>query len=466
MIFLSVLLLLLIVPFLYSLQTKNPLGTGYNSGLFLADQVEFFQDLSYEKEGEIQREHEIFKEQIKMIEEAQKFLLLDIFLYNDEYDREKMEYPAQVKEMTDVLIQKKKDNPEMPIVFITDPINNFYGAYEQKHLTRLKEAGIEVHVTDHNKMKDSNPLFSGLYRGYIQWFGTSGKGWIPNFFDKEGPKVNLRSILKLANFKGNHRKVMVSDNVGFVSSSNPHDPSGYHSNVAIKFNGTAVEKLLESELILLEKVPEAMTNYRAQQIIEAYDFVTILTEEAIEKSLIQHIKESEKGNQIWVGAFYISDFDILKALGEAANRGVDVKIVADLNKDAFGIEKNGTPNRPALTELVEKHPTIQVRWYNTHGEQYHTKMMYFQREKGLNNTAILGSGNFTRRNLEGYNLETDVELTMEAGENLDRNIQDYFERIWNNSGGEFTLPMDEFKEESFFLRVLWKIQEKTGLCTW
>lgn len=92
-------------------------------------------------------------------------------------------------------------------------------------------------------------------------------------------------------------------------------------------------------------------------------------------------------------------------------------------------------------------------------------MIYFdfKDEKPL---AILGSGNFTRRNLDNYNLETDVVVEMERNSPMHRAMEDYFRRIWTNEGGEYTLPFEVYKDERVLIRPLWKFQEATGLCTW
>ncbi|NLD18187.1 MAG: phospholipase, partial [Tissierellia bacterium] len=450
---------------IYSALTKNLHGTSFSGGKYYGEDVEFLYDLTYVKDGERILEQKIFDAQMALIKEAEEFILLDIFLFNDEYNKDEITYPSQVSDMTDLLIQKKNDNPQMSIILITDPLNNFYGAYEQIHLKRLKESGIEVVVTDLNELRDSNPLISGGYRAFMQWFGTDGTGWIRNFFQKDGPKVNIRSIIKLANFKGNHRKVYVTEKGAIVSSSNPHDPSSSHSNVAVKFYGKSMEDLIKSELILVENPPELIKNWKSREIENGEVMTKVITEKAIYDSLKINISKSTRGDKIWVGIFYISDFDILKELGEATKRGVEVRIVADLNKDAFGLEKNGSPNRPALSELYEKYPDIQIRWYNTTGEQFHTKIAYFDfyYEDPI---AILGSANFTRRNLRDLNLETDLELEIKKSSKIHREMEAYFQRIWNNEDGEFIMSIKEHFEDGKVLRTLWKIQEKLGLCTW
>ena len=457
-----IILLMWLIPTAYSLATKNPEGTNVESE-FAPAEAEFIYDLSYVKDGEKIHEQKIFDREMEIIADAKEFLMVDLFLFNATYDKD-VDCPKQVAAMTDLLIEKKRENPAMPILFVTDPINNFYGAYEEANIKRLRNAGIEVVVTDLNRMRDSNPIFSGIYRAYIHWFGTSGNGRIRNFFAKEGEKVTVRSVLKLLNFKGNHRKVVVSENEAMVASANPHDPSAYHSNVAVAFRGKTMEDLIRSESIFFKELPQAVKAFQPPNV-ESGDRLKLITEGKIYDAISENINKSEKGDKIHIGIFYLSEFRILKDLEAAANRGVDIKIVADLNKDAFGLEKNGAPNRPALSELKEKAPSIQIRWYNTQGEQYHTKMAYFdfKDEKPL---AILGSGNFTRRNLDNYNLETDVALEMERNSPTHVAVENYFRRIWTNEDGEYTLPFEEYKDERVLIRPLWKFQEATGLCTW
>ena len=455
-------LLLIIIPIIYSLNTKNPPGTNLSSDFKYAD-CEFLYDLTYLKDGKRLHEKRIFKREMDLIKNSQDFLMLDFFLFNDEYP-DSMTFPSQVKEMTDLLIAKKKENPAMPILFVTDPINNFYGAYEEDNLKRLRENGIEVVVTDLNKMRDSNALVSGIYRAYLQWFGTSGGGWIKNFFDKDADKVNIRSILKLANFKGNHRKVLISEKEALVASANPHDPSAHHSNVAMVFRGKSMEDLIRSESIFFDKLPDVIENFKAEEVTSPYK-LRVITEGKIYDEISKNIKESKEGDEINLGIFYISEFRILRELGEAAKRGVNVKIIADLNKDAFGLEKNGSPNRPALSELKEDYPDINIRWYQTSGEQFHTKFIYFD-FKDKNPLAILGSANYTRRNLDNFNLETNLAVEMKKDSPMAGEMKNYYARIWNNEDGDYTLPIEDFYESRFIMRILWKIQEKTGLCTW
>src|SRR5699024_11473944 len=113
---------------------------------------------------------------------------------------------------------KKEENPELEIFFITDCINTFYGTYTPPHIQALMDAGIEVVFTDLSKLRDSNPLYSGFYRSYFQWFGNSEDQWLKNALRPAGPEVNIRSYLELLNFKANHRKLIINEKNGLVTS--------------------------------------------------------------------------------------------------------------------------------------------------------------------------------------------------------------------------------------------------------
>ncbi len=73
-----------------------------------------------------------------------------------------------------------------------------------------------------------------------------------------------------------------------------------------------------------------------------------------------------------------------------------VRVLLDPNKDAFGRQKNGIPNRQVASELHAA--GIPIRWCDTHGEQNHSKMIVKYNDQQAE--LIVGSANFTARNLK------------------------------------------------------------------
>lgn len=462
----GIILGLLITVLSNSFLISMPMGASYEGELQDISNIEFIYDLSYIKDNETIREHRIFEEIIKSIKKAEEFVIIDMFLFNDDYDR-KNKFPNISEELTNTLIEQKEKYPNLKVYFITDEINNFYGAYESKYLTNLKENNIEVIVTDLNKMRNSNPLYSGIWNTFIKWFGTKGKGWVRNPFSPDSPKVNIRSYLKLSNFKANHRKVLITENTALITSANPHDASAYHSNIAFKFEGEIINDLIETEKAVAKfsGVNIDDIKYTAGKKILNDVKAMVITEGKIKKHILETIKATDKNDNITMGMFYLSDRKVVNELIKASDRGVKIKLVLDANKDAFGIEKNGIPNRPVAMELVKKSKgNIDIRWYATHGEQYHTKLMLVEKD---DNTATIigGSANFTVRNIGDYNLETNIKIIAKNDSEITKNVIDYFDRIWENEDGEYTLDFSEYEESNFFKNIIYRFQEWSGLST-
>ena len=134
----------------------------------------------------------------------------------------------------------------------------------------------------------------------------------------------------------------------------------------------------------------------------------------------------------------------------------------DANKDAFGREKGGIPNRQVASELTKEN--IKIRWYDTNGEQYHTKMILV---KGKDRSTIIGgSANFTKRNIGDYNLETDLQIVAKNDSSLVKHIEDYFNQIWNNEDGIFTTDYETYQDDSLGKKILYRFQEFSGLSSY
>ncbi len=144
-----------------------------------------------------------------------------------------------------------------------------------------------------------------------------------------------------------------------------------------------------------------------------------------------------------------------------------MRLILDPNRDAFGRQKDGVPNRPMASELVERSgEKIQVRWYRTHGEQFHTKLALVTHGGRL--IASLGSANLTRRNIGNYNLEANVALEMRADSALGVEMISYFDRLWNNDGPpgtNFTAAYGAWRDQDTGRYWRYRLMEATGLST-
>ena len=159
--------------------------------------------------------------------------------------------------------------------------------------------------------------------------------------------------------------------------------------------------------------------------------------------------------------FYLSDRDIINSLLKASERGVEIRLLLDPNKDAFAREKSGIPNRQVANELVKKsNEKIQIKWFDTKGEQFHVKLVIIRKENST--ITYLGSANLTRRNIDDLNLETNVKTIIPNSRALATEFKEYFDRLWNNEGAKYSLDFEAYEETSKAKWLLYYIQEKSG----
>ena len=432
--------------------------------------LELLTDITYQRDGVPHVEQVIFDRVLELIDRADRFVVIDMFLFNDEHTGDR-DYRAITRELTDRILARRQMVPALDVTFITDEINNFYGAYTSEALTRLEEGGVRVVITDLSKLRDSNPTFSSLWRTYLQWFGTGGPPFLPHPLTRTARRVTLRSYLKLLNMKANHRKVIVTEDACMVLSANPHDASGFHSNIAFYVEGSVCADIVASERAVAafsghDLPAHVMDGWNE---LQALGTVRLVTEGAIRTALIEELEAMGVGDRADFAMFYLSDCPVISAIESAAARGASLRLLLDPNKDAFGRQKGGIPNRQVARELVALRDDglpggggIDVRWYDTNGEQFHTKLVAFHTSRGT--TLLGGSANLTRRNIGDYNLE--VDLLVRASEALGAQASNHFERLWFNEGGDFSLPYEAYADESWLKAVIYRQQEFSGMSSY
>jgi hypothetical protein len=478
--FLVILIIWIVVAGLFYQYRPNPPGIGAASAELTVpeENVRFLHDLTYENsDGTIVYEQAIFDTIFSVIEKAREYILVDMFLFNSDLGKLSAPHRELSGELTKLLIRKKQDIPDIKIDFIADDINNVYGGAPSPELALLRNAGVNVIVANLDRLHDSNMLYSPFWRAFIQWFGNSGHGGLfPHPFADSGPKVTLRSYLALLNFKANHRKVILADNgaepAAFIISANCHDASSAHSNIGVMVSGEAWKEIYRSEQVIAElsgshlQEPEWGDTETGMSGASRPVHIRVLTEQSIKHELIKEIDSLGAGDFLSMAMFYLSERDIIGALIAAAGRGGVIRIVLDPSMDAFGYEKHGIPNTQSARELHEKsRGNIAIRWYNTHGEQFHSKLVYLNKKDG---TSVLfaGSANLTRRNICNYNLELDAMVSGTSQSVCLQEVSQYFDRLWSNKdGNQYTLNYEHYGNTSFMKAMLTKAYESFGLST-
>lgn len=436
-------------------------------------QLSFLADYTYvDARGQRRVEQRIFDRMLQLISQAERLIVLDMFLFNDfAGNPDEADMRPLSAEVAQALIRRMQEVPELRVIFITDPINRFYGSLEPELFARLQAAGIEVVITELKALRASNPAWASLWRVCCQWFARSGKGWLPSPVGSQD--VTLRSLLELLNFKANHRKTLAvdrgSDWTAIVTSANAHDASSAHSNIAIEFSGAAVLDLLATEAAVAAFSEPALQwpamDARPGNYSEPSPGIQlqVLTEAGIRDAVLQMLASSGTGDEIDLAMFYLSHRTIIKALVDAHGRGVRLRVLLDPNEDAFGRKKNGVPNRSVAAELHDA--GIEVRWCNTTGEQCHDKVIGARYVDG-HAELLAGSANFTRRNLDDLNLETNVRVVASSDAAVITAFSTYFDRRWNNPSGEsYSVPYGQFADEGWLRHWRYRLMEFTGLST-
>ena len=414
-------------------------------------------------------EQAIFEAAFAMIAQAQRLIVLDMFLFNDFGTAGASPLRPLSGQLTAALLERKATVPGLRVIVVTDPINTVYGGMPSAHLQRLQAAGAQVVVTDLSALRASNPLWSGPWALCCSWLGNSAEGgWLPNPFGET--KISLRSWLALPNFRANHRKTLVTDAGAswhaLVMSANPHDASSAHGNVALHFSGDAALDVIATEAAVaaFSGAPLADVPSPTSVVVAGDARLRVLTEGAVERALLSTIAAAGPGESLDVAVFYLADRDVVAALLQARERGVAMRVLLDPNEDAFGRKKNGVPNRQVARELVDA--GIPVRWCDTHGEQCHAKLLLHR--SGPQSSMVLGSANFTRRNLDDLNLETSVQL--QAGVEGHAAITEasrWFDSQWNNEPDRrYSIEYARYADDAWSRRAWYRVGEALGLSTW
>ena len=528
-----------------------PLGVDYESPMRDSDNVEFHYDLTYlDKDGNIRYDRKIWDATYKVVDEAKDYLIVEMFLFNDIYNKDKEHYPEFAKEYTRRLIKKKMENPDLKVYVLSDENNNLYGAFEHPFITDMKKAGIDVIVVDIFKLKDTFPWYSPIWRTLIEPHGNpQGKGWIGNFYGPMWPKLTLRNLLRALNVKADHRKIFLNEGNVVISSANIHDPSYFHENVAISANGEIVKdvlqglkhvaefsggkididekqgnqinnsqigNLVENEKNLVNnsiknnfledenekkvreiekkkedfveeetrrfaqtgKLPEKSqesNDKKQQDDLKVGDVLTrfddennkyklqFVTEAKIGEHLDKDIENTKAGDEILMGMYFLADRGVVDRLIKASNRGVKIRIIFDRSRDAFGMSTNGLPNKPVSKKLKKKtRNKIEIKWYFTNNEQYHTKITLIKKTDG-NVIIQTGSANLIRKNIRGYIMDANFRILTNKDSKLTRDIYTYFDRLWENKDGLFTVNFDDEPTTKASTDFMYKILDATQL---
>jgi phospholipase D-like protein len=339
------------------------------------------------------------------------------------------------------LLARKHARPAIQIVLLTNPANEIDGGIRGQSLWQLEQAGIIVVRTRLEKLRDSSPLYSSLWRLAV--------GWWSDPFDAAADEEGLGSALRRRNRNANLRNLIVADDGagGWISILN----AGADSGAALEVRGLLASGIIGSELEIagwsadddrLPSVPRA-----AGADVGSID-ARLLTEGAIGKALLESLDATAKGDQISLAVPHLGERSVVHALLAAAARGAHLQVL--LNPDRL-------PNQAVAAEMNRAAGNgIELRWARRPDARNDPRMLIIRR--GAESRIYLGSADMTRRGLDDLNLSADVELRVPARIPVARAAQEFFAQEWARAA-----PYADFADESAGSYWQYRFDEAAGL---
>ena len=460
------------------------------------------------------RTREISKKALEMIKKADKHILITTFLFDCMLNESPTPYDV-VKEFKELLINKKKNNREIKITVMLDPLNRAYGDRISLAAKELNQFGIDVFYSDLLESKSATNIGTFELINHIGRFssqltlGLGGNIWdllgltpltpvlkltpAPSHLD--GENINLRMVMEAALLKANHRKMLVTDIMGsddfeaLVSSANPHNASDDSTNHALSVKGNLAKYIymsirediahsiiIDSNELLRVRQKNILISEESQKkyaikgklgINEIKKYISkqlpavtyqedqnrgaikvkYASESQIKKEILKMLKSASANDKVRIQMFYLSEPEIIEGIIAVANdkqrsKNNPVLLLLDPNKDAFNSIKDGTPNRQVAYHLLKNIEAgkIIVRWYSTHGEQNHAKIMSITNETSKKYELTTGSCNWTGKNMNSINMESN--LFIYNAKRLNDKFNEYFDRAFLNRQKDVEYSLD------------------------
>lgn len=457
------------------------------------------------------RHRKISTKAIQMIKKAKKIIVASVFLYDCMYADITPEFDV-VKVFRDLLIKKKKENPEIKIIIILDPLNRAYGRKVSESVQIFLKNGIDVFYSDLLPSKSATKLYFPEALSHLgRALSEMTLGFVGSLADLlmsvpitkvnktlETP-VSIEIVKEAWLLKANHRKILVTDIDGgkefeaLVASANPHNASDDSNNHTLTVKGDMAKyiySILREDVVrnvlkhrkrifrigwknsfalfsdqskkkykmnrfrpgvarryLKEHMPPVdlkMLNTRENETDIKTKFVT---EKKIKVAILKLLDNVKPSDKVRIQMFYLSDFEIIDAIIKIANhtnRSINnpIQLLLDPNKDAFNSIKDGTPNRQAAYTMLsgQQKTKLKVRWYSTHGEQNHAKIMTITNDDTKKYEITTGSCNWTGKNMKNINMESNMIIV--GSKRLNDQFNRFFDMAWGNlvKGIEYSLP--------------------------
>ncbi len=370
-------------------------------GTHIVSQISRLSDADVDFQYSTQRRRQIPAADLSAIDHAEQLIVLD--------------RSPVTQELAQHVLARKRMRPHIKGMLVTDPRNQAFGGTSPRILESLEEAGIIVARVQLDRLRDPNPLYSGLWRLVFGWWSET--------FDETRGEVTLPAWARRHNFKSDRRQFVIADDGsgGWTAVIAPAD-----AVASLVLHGSLARAMIAGELQIAawstddDLLPAGPpVDARGVGSIDA----RFLTEGGIETALLEALAAAGSGDQVGIAAEDFSERRVIAAALHAAARGANLQVL---------LARHPMPNQAVAGELRrEGGGRIEIRWYAGEEAASHPKLLLVRHrsEVWLN----LGAANFTRRNLGDLNLAASVELRMPARTAAARGAAAYFSEAWANA---------------------------------
>lgn len=342
-------------------------------------------------------------------------------------------------ELADALLARKRLRPNVVMVAITDPGDAAYGGTGSRIQDALERSGIIVVRARLDRLRDSNPLYSGLWRLLL--------GWWSDPYDERPGRITPAAWARRQNFKADGRQLLAADDGsgGWTVMLAPAAGAA-----ALTLRGAPARAVIASELRIaawssdddrLPAIPAA-----AGRGVGSID-TRFLTEGAVAGALLETLRAAARGDRIGIEVEDLSERRIVAEMLRAAARGAHLQVV---------LARNAEPNAAVAAELEAGGlGRIELRWRAAAAMPNPALLLV---RHGADLWVNWGAPGFTRRNLDDLNLTAGVELRMPARTAAARSIAGYFAQSWARAAAD-----PSFADGSTTAYWRYRFAEATGL---
>lgn len=272
-------------------------------------------------------------------------------------------------------------------------------------LVAKKKAGLDVKLL-HDPGLGYKEVIKATVRPVMKLLRDGGVEVLPF------PVNKLKGI---APIKADHNKLLIVDGrLAMVGGMNFADVNAPNHDLMVQFGGLSARYMRAVFMRSWELAGGKPNIEKREDVPLADDSTTAMpTQPTAEESVslthsglfgfptrpqIVSLIEGAK-RRIWLEMFVLADDDICDRLIAAGKRGVEVRVITDPNKFAFGLSIGGMPNLGAVRKF--RGSAVQIQFYDTRpDQQMHIKMCLFDDQK-----VAVGSTNWTKAGFD-TNCET------------------------------------------------------------